>query len=159
MSVDRGYVNRNNAERARLAALVKKWTDADLAHAMPAGWTVAGVLGHVAFWDQRILTLLDAWEKSGPAAVPPAIDEHDVDWVNDAAKPMLLAVAPRKAAELTLAIAEEVDRKVAAPERLTGLAAVHDLRCGSTRSVNASSCASCVSPTNRTQRSVAPAAA
>ena len=112
MSLDRGYVTRNNAERARLAALVKKWTDADLARPMPAGWTVAGVLGHVAFWDQRILELLARWEKNGPAAVPPALDEADVDWVNDAAKPMLLAVPPRKAAELTLAIAEAVDRKV-----------------------------------------------
>jgi hypothetical protein len=27
---------------------------------MAAGWTVASVLGHVAFWDQRIIALIDA---------------------------------------------------------------------------------------------------
>jgi len=112
MSVDRGYIAHNNAERARLEALIRKWTDADLARAMPAGWTVAGVLGHLAFWDQRIVTLVEAWEKN-PAAAPPTLDEKNVDWVNDAAKPMFLAVPPRKAAELTLAIAEAADRKVA----------------------------------------------
>jgi hypothetical protein len=113
MSVDRGYVTRNDTERARLAALIRTCTDADLARPMPAGWTVAGVLGHLAFWDQRIVTLVEAWEKDGPAAVPPTLDEKNIDWVNDAAKPMLLAVPPRRAAELTLAIAEAADGKVA----------------------------------------------
>jgi len=110
--IDRGYVQRNNAERARLKALVAKCTDADLARPMPAGWTVAGVLGHLAFWDQRILALLDRWEGAGVA--PPPYHDGDVDWINDATKPMLLAVPPRKAAELSVAIAETVDRRVAA---------------------------------------------
>jgi uncharacterized damage-inducible protein DinB len=110
--IDRGYVRRNDAERARLKALVAKCSDADLARPMPAGWTVAGVLGHLAFWDQRILALLDQWESAGIA--PPPHHDGDVDWINDATKPMLLAVPPRKAAELSVAIAETVDRRVAA---------------------------------------------
>ena len=112
MSVDRGYVKSNDTERARLKALVSKCTDADLAHALPAGWTVAGVLGHLAFWDQRIIVLLDQWETKGVA--PNLEIEDDVDWINDAAKPMLLAVAPRAAARIALEIAETVDRRVAA---------------------------------------------
>jgi hypothetical protein len=112
MSADRGYVTRNDTERARLKALVAKCSDADLARPMPAGWTVAGVLGHLAFWDQRILTLLEQWETKG---VTPNLEvAADVDWINDSGKPLLLAVPPRKAAELALAIAEAVDRKVAA---------------------------------------------
>jgi hypothetical protein len=110
MSADRGYVARNDTERARLKALVAKSSDADLSRPMPAGWTVAGVLGHLAFWDQRILALLDLWERG---IAPPPHHQADVDWINDAAKPMLLAVPPRKAAELTVAIAEAVDRRVA----------------------------------------------
>jgi hypothetical protein len=112
MSVDRSYVARNNAERARLKALVARASDADLARAMPAGWTVAGVLGHVAFWDQRILTLIDTWERTGTAPRP--YNQADVDWVNDAGKPFLLALPPRQAAEMAVAIAEAVDRKVEA---------------------------------------------
>jgi hypothetical protein len=113
MSADRSFIARNDAERARLRALVAGLTDADLARPMPAGWTVASVLAHVAFWDQRILVLLDRWEQS-PSTVPRAINEADVDWVNDATKPLLLAMPPRQAAELTVAIAEAVDARVAA---------------------------------------------
>ena len=112
MSVDRGYVKSNDTERARLKALVAKWTDADLAKPMPAGWTVAGVLGHLAFWDQRILVLLDQWETKG---IAPAHEiASDVDWINDAGKPMLLAVAPRTLARLAVDIADAADRRVAA---------------------------------------------
>ena len=112
MSADRSYVARNNAERARLKALVARASDADLAKPMPAGWTVASVLGHVAFWDQRIVTLIEEWERSGTA--PPPIDGPSVDWINDAGKPFLLALPPRQAAEMAVAIAETVDRKVEA---------------------------------------------
>jgi hypothetical protein len=113
MNADRSFIAQNDAERARLRALVAGLTDANLARPMPAGWTVASVLGHVAFWDQRILVLLDRWEES-PSTVPRAINEADVDWVNDATKPLLLAMPPRRAAELTVAIAEAVDARVAA---------------------------------------------
>ena len=110
MSVDRGFVERNTKERTRLQALITRLSDADLARPLPAGWTVAAVLAHVAFWDQRILVLLAEWEKTG--SPPPGIHEAHVDWVNDAAKPLALALAPRRAAEMTLAIAEAVDRKI-----------------------------------------------
>jgi hypothetical protein len=111
MAVDRSYVANNDSERARLKALVAKSGDADLARPMPGGWTVAAVLGHLAFWDQRILTLIDAWERGTP---PPLGNAADVDWINDAGKPFLLALAPRKAAEMAVSIAEAVDRRVAA---------------------------------------------
>jgi len=116
MAVDRSYVAQNDIEHARLRALVTRSSDADLARAMPAGWTVAAVLGHLAFWDQRVLTLIEAWERGAP---PPPHHQGDVDWINDAGKPFLLALPPRKAAEMAVTIAEAVDRRVAAlPEEL-----------------------------------------
>jgi Mycothiol maleylpyruvate isomerase N-terminal domain len=111
MSVDRSYVAENKTQLSRLQALLAGRSDVELARPMAAGWTVAGVLGHLAFWDQRALILLEHWEKTG--AVPPANNEEDVDWINDAAKPMFLAVPPRRAAELWLTIAQAVDAKVA----------------------------------------------
>ena len=111
MNIDRGYVQRNDKELARLKALVARCSDADLAKPMPAGWTVAGVLGHLAFWDQRLLELIQRWEAQGIA--PSTEVEADIDWINDAGKPLLLALPPRKAAELAIAIAEATDRKVA----------------------------------------------
>jgi hypothetical protein len=112
MNINRGFVNENSKERARLKALVARLSDADLARPLPAGWTVAAVLTHVAFWDQRILVLLEQWEKAGGASVPAHANEADVDWINDAAKPLFLALPPRRAAEVTLAIAEAVDRRI-----------------------------------------------
>ena len=114
MPTDRSYVASNDASRARLRALVGRLGDADLARPMPAGWTVASVLAHLAFWDQRILALIETWEKAGPASAPPSEIAADFDWINDATKPLFLALAPRKAAEVTLAIAEATDAKVAA---------------------------------------------
>ncbi len=111
MSAGRGYVARNDAERARLRALVARCTDADLARPMPGGWTVAAILGHAAFWDQRILVLLEPWEQGGIA--PPVEEEEDVGWINDSVKPMLLAMPPRRMAELAVSIAEAVDARVA----------------------------------------------
>ena len=110
MSVDRGFVDENSKARARLKALVGRLSDADLARPMPAGWTVAAVLGHVAFWDQRTLVLLDTWETTG--TVPPRLRAEDTDWINDAGKPFFLALPPRQGADVALAIAEAVDRKI-----------------------------------------------
>ncbi|MCI0548666.1 MAG: maleylpyruvate isomerase N-terminal domain-containing protein [Candidatus Rokubacteria bacterium] len=113
MPVDRSYTAENDAERERLRALVRRLSDQNLGRPMEAGWTVAGVLAHIAFWDQRIVTLLDQWERRGPSWTPPIEEERDVDWINDATKPLCLALAPRVAAELALSIAETVDRRVA----------------------------------------------
>lgn len=113
MRVDRSYVAQNEAARARLRALVGEASDEALSRAVSGGWTVAGVLGHLAFWDQRALVLLEQWE-ANPLRVPNAIDEADVDWINDAAKILILALPPRRAADLALAVAEAVDRRAAA---------------------------------------------
>jgi hypothetical protein len=114
MNVDRSYAAENDAQRDRLRTLVARLSDGELGRSLDAGWTVASVLGHLAFWDQRLLVLLERWERQGPSAVPRALDESVVDWINDATKPLLLALLPRRAADVALAIAEAVDRKARA---------------------------------------------
>ena len=81
---------------------------------MEAGWTVAAVPAHAAFWDQRIVVLLDQWEQRGPSWTPPLEEERDGDWINDAAKALRLALPRRVAADLAVSVAEAVDRRVAA---------------------------------------------
>ena len=56
MAADRSYIAENDRERRRLEALVGKLDDATLSRPMPDGWTVAGVLAHLAFSDQPIVT-------------------------------------------------------------------------------------------------------
>jgi hypothetical protein len=111
--VGRGdYVALNNASREHLEALVARCRDADLERAMPAGWTVAATLAHIAFWDERVRILFERWQSAGVA--PNDENESDVDWINDSAKPMFLALPPRRAAELAIEIARAVDRVVEA---------------------------------------------
>jgi len=108
----RSYVTENSAQRARLRELVDRLTDAELARPLDAGWTVAAVLAHVAFWDQRALILIERWERDGRGSTPRPIDGNDVDWINDSAKALCLALPPRAAARLAVATSEAVDRRV-----------------------------------------------
>src|SRR5262249_22619036 len=80
---DRSHVAQNDAERQRLSALVARLSDQELARPLPAGWTVATVLGHVAFWDQRVIEIIAAWRRAGVGAPLPALAEANVDWIND----------------------------------------------------------------------------
>jgi hypothetical protein len=111
-TLDRDYIAQNNAERERLRALVERLSDEDLQRPMAAGWTVAAVLAHLVFWDARVLTLLNKLER-GMEPLASDYESEDVDWINDAAKPLCLALPPRTAANLALAIAEDVDQRVA----------------------------------------------
>jgi hypothetical protein len=78
---------------------------------MPDGWTVAGVLAHLAFWDQRIPTFIDLLKRGDKV---PEEDEIDVEWINAAAKPTQLALPPRRAATLAVETARAVDGALAA---------------------------------------------
>ena len=110
MAADRSYIAENDRERRRLEALVEKLDDAALSRPMPAGWTVAGVLAHLAFWDQRIITFIDLLKRG---AKVPTEDPIDVEWINAAAKPTQLALPPRRAATLAVETARAIDQAVA----------------------------------------------
>jgi hypothetical protein len=110
MPVDRSYIEANRASLDRMRTLVDAATDDDLRTEMPAGWTVSAVLGHLAFWDQRVQVVLDMVEEG---VKPPPYDEGSVDWINDSAKRFLLAVEPRALARLAVEIATGTDERVA----------------------------------------------
>jgi hypothetical protein len=100
-------VAANAAERERLRRVIAGLSDADLARAVGSGWTIATVLAHLAFWDQCALIRLERWELQG---LPPS--PTDVDVTNQAVRTLAAAIPPRAAAELAIASAEAVDRKV-----------------------------------------------
>jgi Mycothiol maleylpyruvate isomerase N-terminal domain len=110
MPADRSYIAENDRERRRLEALVDKLDDPALSRPMPDGWTVAGVLAHLAFWDQRIVTFIQFLERSVKI---PKEDPTDVQWINEAAKPTQLALPPRRAAMLAVETARAIDQAVA----------------------------------------------
>ena len=62
---------RNDAERARLAELISRLSDADLTRPLPSGeWTVADTLGHLAFYDRRSQVLLEKFLREGVSPAP-----------------------------------------------------------------------------------------
>ena len=106
-------MEENDRERARLIALVERLSDEELLRPANPDWTLAGVLGHIAFWDARALVLGRRLEQGVPFS-PDDDEPEDVDWINDAAKPLIEAIEPRKVAELAVRLAEETDALMAA---------------------------------------------
>jgi hypothetical protein len=112
MSDDRSYIEENTRERERLRALVARLNDDELRLPVNPHWTVAAVFAHIAFWDGRVLALSDKLERGEPFTSSDA-EPEDVDWINDATRPLIHAIPPREAARLALRIAEETDARVA----------------------------------------------
>jgi len=111
LAEDRSHDEGTDIARERLRSLVMRSSDADLARPMPAGWTVAAVLAHIAFWDARAIYWLDTWGADGR---PTVYEPENTEAVNGSAKPLCLALPPRAAAQLALRLAEEADGKVRA---------------------------------------------
>jgi hypothetical protein len=107
--MDRSYVSENEAERARLRAVVDRLTDADLARPMSEDWTVGVGLMHLAFWDGLSLAKFEEWERTGEVQIPPMRDM--VDGINRAMLPWWRTIAPAQIRHAVVAAAEAVDRK------------------------------------------------
>jgi len=107
MSQDRSFVERNRASTDRMRALASRLSDAELARPVGEHWTVAIALAHLAFWDRRVLYVLDQTERDGTLKVP----EIDI-FVNDLSLPLWAAIPPREAAQIAIATAEELDRRL-----------------------------------------------
>jgi Mycothiol maleylpyruvate isomerase N-terminal domain len=106
------YVEENARELQRMRSIVESLAGEELQLPVNDSWTVAGVLGHIAFWDGRALALADKLTRGGSFAA--SDDEpEDVDWINDASRPLIHAIPPAEAAALALRIAEETDDRVA----------------------------------------------
>jgi hypothetical protein len=105
--MNRPLVAENAREREKLRLLIERLTVEELRLPMYDGWTIAVVLGHLAYWDQRSLMLIRKWDREGVA--PSAID---IDVTNDSLLPLLLAIPPRTAAELAVSAAEAIDREL-----------------------------------------------
>jgi hypothetical protein len=112
MSEEREYIDQNTRERERLRDLVERLDEGELRLPVNEHWTVAAVFGHIAFWDARVLALAGKLDRGVPFSSSDA-EPEDVDWINDASRPLIHAVPPLEAAGLALRIAEETDALVA----------------------------------------------
>ncbi len=104
MIQDLSFVGLNRASTNRIRGLVAGLSDQDLLRPVSQNWTIATVLAHLAFWDRRVMFILDATERDGKLVAP----EIDIV-VNDIALPLWSAIPPRVAAQLALETAEALD--------------------------------------------------
>ena len=112
MPAARSYVEHNTRERERVRGLVERLGDDELRRPVNEHWTVAGVLGHIAFWDARALVLADKLERGVPFS--PSNAEPEEGGLDQRRHPTAdPRIAPREAAKLALRLAEETDHRVA----------------------------------------------
>ena len=120
MAIERSFIERNHAVTARIRNLVARLSDDDLKRPIGEHWTVGVALAHIAFWDGRVLAVLDASEDKGE------FTRQNVDIiVNDISLPLWAAIPPREAGRIAIETAEMLDRRLEAlaPEQLEQVAA------------------------------------
>ncbi|CAG0935444.1 hypothetical protein TFLX_04284 [Thermoflexales bacterium] len=109
MTLDQSFVERNRASTERIRSLAARLSDEELQHRVGEHWTVAITLAHIAFWDRRVMYVLDMTQRDGKLFIP-AIDI----FVNDLSLPFWAAIPPREAARIAIETAEALDKRLEA---------------------------------------------
>jgi hypothetical protein len=105
--MDQAYSEKNRASTERIRNLAARLSDEQLQHPVGEHWTVAIALAHLAFWDRRVLHVLDMAERNGKLVIP----EIDI-FVNDLSLPLWAAIPPRAAAQIAIETAEALDQRL-----------------------------------------------
>ncbi len=106
--MDRSFAEQNKSSTERLKKLVSRLSEADLTRPVGPDWTVAITLAHLAFWDQRVLFVLDRTKKEGKLF--PA--DLDSSIVNDIVLPTWKIVPGLDAARLAVETAGILDQRL-----------------------------------------------
>jgi hypothetical protein len=106
MTRDRCFIERNVASTNRIRAMAAL-SDAEMQTPVGEHWTVAILLVHLAFWDRRVLFVLEKTGQDGK------LFAHQADsYVNDYVLPLLAAIAPQDAVRLAVEAAETLDKRL-----------------------------------------------
>jgi uncharacterized damage-inducible protein DinB len=105
--MDRSFVDLNRQSTQRIKDMVAQLSDEQMLQPVGEHWTVAIVMAHLAFWDRRVMYVLDRTEKEGKV-YPPQIEIA----TNDISLPLWAAIPPREAARLAIENAEALDRRL-----------------------------------------------
>src|SRR5574340_1059216 len=109
MPLDPSFIQLNRAATERLRRLVNSLSDEQLRTRLGEHWTVAICLAHLAFWERRVMHVLDLTRQAGKVVSP------DIDiFVNDLSLPLWAAIPPREAARIALECADACDKQLEA---------------------------------------------
>src|SRR5258708_1355763 len=107
MVLDRSFIDRNRASTNRIREIAARLSDKEMQHPVGEYWTVAIALAHLAFWDRRVMHVLDMTERDGKLFIP----QIDIV-VNDLSLPLWAAIPPRDAARIAIETAETLDQRL-----------------------------------------------
>jgi len=107
--MDLSFIDLNRASQERMQTLAERLTDDEMLTKVGEHWTVGIVYAHIAWWDRRVMYVLDMTEKDDKLFIP----EIDI-FVNDLSLPLWAAVPPRKAVRIALETAEILDKRLEA---------------------------------------------
>jgi len=105
--MDRSFIELNRVSRERMRAIANRCSDEDMLTRVGEHWTVAIVYAHIAWWDRRVMYVLDRTERDGSLFIP----EIDI-FVNDLSLPLWAAVPAREAVRIAMENAEAVDKRL-----------------------------------------------
>jgi hypothetical protein len=104
MTMDPSFIQLNRASSNRIRTLVSRLNDQEMLKPVVKNWTVAITLAHLAFWDRRVMHVLEVTEQAGKLVAP----EIDLA-VNDFSLPLWAAIPPRDAARIAVEAAENLN--------------------------------------------------
>ena len=107
MTLDKSFIELNRASTERIRALAGRLTDDEMQTRVGEHWTVAIVFAHLAWWDRRVMYVLDMTERDGKLFTP----EIDI-FVNDLSLPLWAAIPPRAAARIAIETSETLDKRL-----------------------------------------------
>jgi len=104
---DQSFIELNRISRERMLSIAGRLSDEEMLTRVGEHWTVAIVYAHIAWWDRRVMYVLDMTEKDHKLFIP----EIDI-FVNDLSLPLWAAVPPREAVRIAMENAEAVDKRL-----------------------------------------------
>jgi hypothetical protein len=109
MSLDPSYKELNRASTERIKKLAASLTDEQMQTRVGEHWTVAIALAHLAWWDRRVMYVLDMTVKDHNVFIP----NIDIS-VNDISLPLWAALPAHEAARITVETSEDLDQRLEA---------------------------------------------
>ena len=107
MTLDPSYIEQNRASTERIRALAARLTDDEMQTKVGEHWTVAIALAHLAWWDRRVMYVLDMTARDGKLFVP----EIDIV-VNDLSLSLWAVIPPRDAARICIETSAMLDKQL-----------------------------------------------
>ncbi len=102
-------INANRQATQKIKQVPEGLPETLLNQPMPNGWSIAVTLGHLAFWDQKVLHTINLSAEQGK------LKNFSIDEVvNDILAPVLAQIPVKNAVDFMLQTAEALDAQLAA---------------------------------------------